>query len=434
MFRVVGQLDSNFGWAAGRLVTAPPDEWASFVSGLRGAYAGAARGPAGVRIVRDALGINKLFWARRPDGELCFAARPRHLVKAGCSFEDIWSVPPATAVELDPDGHARRAVAAEQPGWPTAFRRQPLQVAVVAERIRSELDRYCAALARELAGTPVYVCLSGGLDSTGIAVVARSHVRGLRAVSFDLDWGGRASSGDRLTAARLAADLGLPLIRVTVSAGELLELLDTVLVEGIDWRDFNVHAGLVNAALARGIARLHASDAAAPVALTGDIANELLADYNPEQLGGRTFYALPRVPLPRLRDALVRGLDASHREVGPFLAWGVRAVQPYAVTVDHYLSLPDAFLGLADRKAQLCRMMFGDEIPGYVYERPKTRAQVGGRADGGVLGLCLDQGVDERFLRARFAALHSVADPTLLSRFICGGRYRAALPAGGDVS
>jgi len=423
MFRLVGELDPNFGWANGRVVTTPPDQYAPLASEPRGAYACVARGPAGVQIARDTLGINKLFWARRTDGELLFAARPRHLVEAGCRFEDIWAVPPGTAVQADPPRRTPRGVA---PG--------PLPLAALAVRIRSELDSYCSALARELGDTPVYVCLSGGLDSTGIAVVARRHLPGLRAVSFDLDWAGSASSGDRVTAARLAADLGLPLSRITVSADELLGLLDTVLSEGIDWRDFNVHAGLVNAALARGIAQQHASDTAAPVALTGDIANELLADYHAEQIGGRTFYALPRVPLSRLRAALVRGLEASHREVGPFRAWGVRAVQPYAVVVDHYMALPETFLGLDDRKPRLCRMVFGDEIPDYVYDRPKTRAQVGGREDGGVLGLCLDRGIDGQVLRARFAALHGIADPALLSRFICGGRYRAALPALGGLT
>ena len=423
MFQLVGELDPNFGWANGRVVTTPPDQYAPLASEPRGAYACVARGPAGVQIARDTLGINKLFWARRTDGELLFAARPRHLVEAGCRFEDIWAVPPGTAVQADPPRRTPRGVA---PG--------PLPLAALAVRIRSELDSYCSALARELGDTPVYVCLSGGLDSTGIAVVARRHLPGLRAVSFDLDWAGSASSGDRVTAARLAADLGLPLSRITVSADELLGLLDTVLSEGIDWRDFNVHAGLVNAALARGIAQQHASDTAAPVALTGDIANELLADYHAEQIGGRTFYALPRVRLSRLRAALVRGLEASHREVGPFRAWGVRAVQPYAVVVDHYMALPETFLGLDDRKPRLCRMVFGDEIPDYVYDRPKTRAQVGGREDGGVLGLCLDRGIDGQVLRARFAALHGIADPALLSRFICGGRYRAALPALGGLT
>src|SRR5207248_8065531 len=128
-------------------------------------------------------------------------------------------------------------------------------------------------------------------------------------------------SGDRITAARLAADLGLPVTRATVSADDLLGLVDTVLTEGIDWRDFNVHAGLVNAALARGIAQLHVADAARPVALTGDIANELLADYNAEQIGGRTYYALPRVSLPLLPAAFVRGLRASPPAGGACPAW-----------------------------------------------------------------------------------------------------------------
>ena len=419
MFRLVDELDPNFGWANGRVLTTPPDRYAPLESEPRGAYACVAQGPTGVQIVRDTLGINKLFWAQRPDGEMLFASRPRHLVEAGCSFEAVWAVPPATAVQADPARSMPRAAESEPPSSP---------IAAIAARIRSELDRYFAALARELGDTPVYVCLSGGLDSTGIAVVARHHLSGLRAVSFDLEWGGGASSGDRITAARLAADLGLPLTRVTVSADDLLGLVDTVLTEGIDWRDFNVHAGLVNAALARGIAQLHVADAARPVALTGDIANELLADYNAEQIGGRTYYALPRVPLPRLRAALVRGLEASHREVGPFRAWGVRAVQPYAVVADYYMALPESFLRLADRKPRLCRMVFGDEIPAYVYDRPKTRAQVGGRDDGGVLGLCLARGIDGQALRARFAALHGITDFTLLSRFICGGRYRAALP------
>jgi len=86
VFRLVDELDPNFGWANGRVVTTPPDQYAPLASEPRGAYACVARGPAGVQIVRDALGINKLFWARRTDGELLFAARPRHLVEAGCRF------------------------------------------------------------------------------------------------------------------------------------------------------------------------------------------------------------------------------------------------------------------------------------------------------------------------------------------------------------
>ena len=47
----------------------------------------------------------------------------------------------------------------------------------------------------------------------------------------------------------------MPFLDATVSEEELLEHIDPVLIEGIDWRDFNVHAALVNAVLADTIAR-----------------------------------------------------------------------------------------------------------------------------------------------------------------------------------
>ena len=41
-----------------------------------------------------------------------------------------------------------------------------------ARRIRSTLNRYLTALAAAHAGERVFVCLSGGLDSSGIAALA----------------------------------------------------------------------------------------------------------------------------------------------------------------------------------------------------------------------------------------------------------------------
>lgn len=434
MLRLVGALDPNFGWANGRLSDASPFEWgAGFPAGLRGAYACAALGPSGARLARDPLGINKLFWASGADGGLLVAARPHHLVEAGCGFGDIRAIPPGACVDLDPAGTIASAVWLRPRSWPEESPCAGASLAALAEGIRHVLEDYCAALARAHEGAPVYVCLSGGLDSAGIAVVAREHFPGLRAVSFDLLQDDRPPSEDRRAAERLAADLGLPLIPVTVTVEEILDLLDTVLVEGVDWRDFNVHAGLVNAALARAISRLGPSGRT-PLALSGDLANEFLADYHPERCGQRTYYALPRLSPAQLRAALVRGLETSHREVGPFLAWGVRVVQPYAVAVDSYMALPDEFLQLPDCKERLCRLVFGDAVPDYVYRRPKTRAQVGGGDGGGVLGLCVGRGIDGPWLRGRFAALHGVADPTRLRRFICGGRYRAAFPGvGGEA-
>jgi len=99
-----------------------------------------------------------------------------------------------------------------------------------------------------------FVCLSGGLDSTGIAVLVREHFRNVVAVGFDLQRPDGRMSEDRQVAERLARDLDLPLLEADVTEDRLFDMLDTVLVEGIDWRDFNVHAGLVNAVLAQAIA------------------------------------------------------------------------------------------------------------------------------------------------------------------------------------
>ena len=163
---------------------------------------------------------------------------------------------------------------------------------------------------------------------------------------------------------------------------------------------------------------------------TGDLANEFLADYEPEQYRGATYYRLPRLSPAALRDSLVRGLDTCHREIGVFAAWNLPVVQPYAVAVDEYLMLGDGFLRSEDRKQRLCQEIFQDLVPDYVFSRAKVRAQVGNPdTGGGVLAACVDRGIDGDWLRRRFAALHDVADPAALNKFIRAGRYSAAVPS-----
>ncbi len=429
---MVGGLDSNFGWADGRLLTGRECEVAvTSLQALRGAFACARGGGGRSLLVRDPLGINKLFWAADEAGNVLVAARPCRLIEAGCAFEDVYAVSAGAAIEIDWEGRGERVRLLRSAAWQEPVVDSGNSVEVIATRIRSTLDRYCAALADAHPGAEVFVCLSGGLDSSGIAVLARTYFSQVTAVSFDLERGGAPPSADRSTAERLARDLGLPLLAVTVTENRLLEGLDVALAEGIDWRDFNVHAALVNVALARGIAE--AGTPGGPgrpsLVLTGDLANEYLCDYHPEHYRGRTYYPLPRLPPAAIRRALVRGLDTSHREIGPFQAWGLPVVQPYAPAVDHYLGLPEAFLGDPQRKERLSRLVFRDQIPDYVYTRPKTRAQVGDADTGrGVLAVCVDRGIDQDCLQRRFAELHRVTDAAALQKFLRAGRYRSSIP------
>jgi asparagine synthetase B (glutamine-hydrolysing) len=433
MVRVLGRLNDNLAWDGSRLYqdadisvgSTPPYD-------LRGAAAWVRRGPGGSwRIVRDPLGLNKLFWARAEGGGVDLAARAQTLIEAGHPFEELRAVPRGCVSDLvagEPPPAPESIVPA---GW-FSMDEPTLDVEKAGREIRSSLDRYLAAVAAAHPAAPVFVCLSGGLDSSGIAALAREHFPGAVAVSFDLAKPGGRESQDRVVARRLAGDLRLPLLEETVTEDELFERLDTVLVEGMDWRDFNVHAALVNAALAAGIAEaLAARNPATPaLVLTGDLANEFLVDYHPEQYRGVTYYELPRLPGAMLRASLVRGLDSCHREVGVFAAWGLSVVQPYAVAVDAYLALDSGFLGREERKQQLCREVFGDLLPGYIYSRPKVRAQAGSpELGGGVLAACVDRGYDTAWLRQRFASLHQVDNHSTLDRFIRAGRYRTAIPS-----
>jgi asparagine synthetase B (glutamine-hydrolysing) len=431
--RVVGVLDRSFAWDGVRMyedADLGPD--AELPLELRGAAASVRSGNAGRwRIVRDPLGINKLFWVDA-GGTVSLASRPSRLTQEGHDFDAIRAIPRGFVVDLDPSegSAAQHAIALDGLRAPNDGHDD--RIDFIARQIRSAVSGYLAAIASAHPRARAFVCLSGGLDSSSIAALAQEHFHGLTAVSFDLDRNRGQASEDRLVAVRLARDLGLPLLEATISEEQLLEHVDTALVEGIDWRDFNVHAALVNAALGEAIAdAVRGEDERKPVLVfTGDLANEFLADYEPERYRGSTYYGLPKLTRPALRRILVRGLDTSHREIGVFDAWGLSAVQPYAAAVDAYLALPDAFVSNPDCKVLLCREMLGTRLPRYVYARRKARAQVGGpNAGGGVLGLCVDRGFDSAQLKRRFAELHGVTDLSVLDQFIRTGLYRSAVPS-----
>jgi asparagine synthetase B (glutamine-hydrolysing) len=431
--RVLGSLDRNLAWDGTRLyqepdfgVAAPPPYE------LRGAATSVQPASGGAwRILRDPLGLNKLFWAQMDSGCIDMAALPRTLVDAGHSLDAISAIPRGCVVDLLPGIGESVPESIVPGGWFSSNRPTALGVEEAGQEIRSRLDGYLAAIAAAYPSAPAFVCLSGGLDSSGIATLARRYFPTAVAVSFDLSRPGRRASQDRIIAERLARDLGMPLLEATVDKEQLFAHLDTVLVAGADWRDFNVHAALVNAALATVIGDAVGTGDPTPVlVLTGDLANEFLVDYHAERYKGTTFYELPRLPAAALRTSLVRGLDTSHREIGVFAAWGLSVVQPYAVAADAYLALDPELLRHEDRKQRLCREIFGDLVPEYVYSRPKTRAQVGDQdMGGGVLAACVDRGFDDDWLRRRFAELHGVAEPSSLDRFIRAGRYRTAIPA-----
>ena len=432
--KVLGQLDPNFAWDGKSILTDADLAIGTAVpSHLRGAVAAVLTdGNDRWRLVRDPLGLNKLFWAAEADGSLAVAACPHVLTQARWSLDEIHALPRGSVCDLDGRGSEGQQQSIRPESWFSGDATRSTDLEHIAGEIRAGIGGYLEALAAAHPGSPVFVCLSGGLDSSGIAAMTCEHFSEVTAVTFDLARPGNEASDDRGAAQRLARDLGLPFLEAIVTADQLLANLDAVLIGGIDWRDFNVHAALVNAVLAATIrdSTKECHEGRSPIVLTGDLANEFLVDYHAEEYRGAQYYELPALSPAALRRSLIQGLDTCHREIGVFAAWNLALVQPYAAATDAYLALPESFLTRDDRKQELSRLIFDKQLPSYIYERPKVRAQMGSLQPGyGVLAACADHGVTAASLRRRFAELHQVEDHKALDRFIRAGRYRSKVPS-----
>lgn len=428
----IGLRVTDFAWEAGHptsierlLAEDPSSARLARVHGQFAAHHVDADG--GHTLARDELGVNKLFFTIDAHGDVISSNHRYDFI--GTDDALVWSVPAGSVARIDAGS---RRVRLERWSTLTFSPQSPLSMQGHAALIRARLNDAFRAIRAEIAGRPLYVSLSGGLDSTTIAVLAQAHIGDFTAVTFASGAGTDAGEPDEedrdsdLFHARHVAELlGVPFLPVLLDPEDVLGLLDTTLIYGQDFRDFNVHCGLVNAALAAAISARHPSGPR-PVLLTGDCANELLADYAPETYRGESLYPLPRLSPGRMRRHLVAGLAAGDREVGIFSQQGLDVIQPYALCAHAYAALPDAVIDAPRAKSALARAVIGAGVPDFVYARPKVRAQVGG-ARGGTMRLLVDRGIDGAWLAARFATLFEL-DPATVRRFIRAGRYRTPPP------
>lgn len=365
-------------------------------------------------LVRDELGVNKLFFTIDAHDEVIFSNCRFDFV--GTDAARVWSVPAGHLARISADS---RTVTLERWSKLNFSKESPFSLLEHAGHIRARLKEVFRDIRASIAGRPLYVTLSGGLDSTSIAVLADELLGDFTAITFAI--GPSQADSDLSHAQHVAEILHVPFLPVTLDPEKLLELIDTTLIYGQDFRDFNVHCGLVNAAIAAVIAARHPTGPR-PVVLTGDCMNELLSDYAPESYLGESHYELPQLSHGRLRRHLVAGLDAGDREVGLFTQQGLDVIQPYALCARAYAALPDAYIDAPSAKTTLVRAVMGNQVPGFVYDRPKVRAQIGG-ARGGTMRLLLDRGIDADWLAARFGILFEL-DPSEVRRSIRAGRYR----------
>jgi asparagine synthetase B (glutamine-hydrolysing) len=372
-------------------------------------------------LARDPMGVHKLFFALRDDGTI--DSDPwLHALLQRAPAQRVFSVPSNAMLEIDADaGRISRLPYAELPF--DAATTEDEAASGIADALALAFERIAARLDQD---SHVYVTLSGGLDSSTIAAFAAEHLpRGrLTAVTLHVEDGRPIEEGTDLHAARtVAKQLGLPLSELIVDPSTIAELLDEALLYGQDFRDFNVHCALVNAAIARALVAQGARSG--DLLLTGDGANELMSDYEAVDLEGRSYYALPKLARSALRRFLVRGLDAGDREVGIFARYGLRCIQPFLLAARAFAAVPGALVDDRTAKSRLARRVLGDRIPDAIFSRPKVRAQCGRQGvPSGTMAVLVRAGIDQEALVQRFMALYGV-DARFVRGLIRAGMYRA---------
>ncbi len=391
---------------------------------LLGQFAFAAERDGASYLVRDRLGINKLFYVLDPvRGALRISSSFHELAATEGDVAAIRAVPPGHVVRVDGRTRDVQKVCYHDVSATAQTPADQFDALLFRERVARQLSAVFVEIGARFPGAQFVVCLSGGLDSSVIASFAKRHLPGAVAATFSYVTASGATSDDFQAAGRISDVLGIERIPILAERAISLGEVDEVLAMCQDWRDFNVHCAWVNAMIGLGLrGRWPARQV---VLLTGDLMNEYVADYAAVSYRGTEYYPQPRLSRARRRRAFVSGLDTSDREVGVFHHYGLTTIQPYAAVAEDYLSVPAWFLDRPDCKETLNLGLIGNPDVERLVTTVKVRAQVGGE-DGGTLGLFHDAGITQATLRERwdglFAGFRHQASADAL---IVAGRYRS---------
>ncbi len=206
-----------------------------------------------ITLTRDALGVAPLYHGRLTDGALCFASEIKALAPVAVTIEEL---PPGSIF----DGQEVRAY--YQPAQHPALLDPP-------DRIAAELRRRLAeSVEQHVAGRDMGAWLSGGLDSSALAALARPHVG-----HFHTFAAGLAGAPDLAFADEVADFIGSDHHRVIVTFDDLLAALPEVIfhLESFDAR--LVRSSLTNYLVAKAAAGY------VPHVLSGEGGDELFAGY-----------------------------------------------------------------------------------------------------------------------------------------------------------
>ncbi|MCM2416117.1 asparagine synthase (glutamine-hydrolyzing) [Streptomyces sp. RKAG290] len=421
------------------------------------AYAAWEPGPRRLTLARDRFGIKPMCYARIGDAvvfgsepkavlahpavterldldglrELLLSAHPMIKTPGRSAFAGLEEVAPGTVVTMTPEGACARRY------WSLGPAEHSDDLPTTVARVRQLLEE--AVTGQLAADVPVSVLLSGGLDSSAIAAVARPAAGTLHTLSVDL--GNQASDRDamgrdpdgpyaELMVRHLASSHRQVQLDVDLLADPARRARVGYLRDGLTLGDFDTSLLQLYSAVREDF----------PVTLAGDGADELFGGYRwftPRVAAAESFpwdSVLDRADLTQLLDpSLAAALDLPAHRADLHQAACTEIEHPPGITPaetalrrDSYLNLTRFLPCLLDRADRLSmgvglevRVPFLDHhLVEYVFNTPWDMKTFDGR-EKSLLRAAVTDLLPEPVLTRRKSPYPMIRDPA----------YRAALTA-----
>lgn len=340
---------------------------------LDGMFAFAIYGTDGeLFLARDPLGIKPLYTGRL-DGCTYFASEMKALMGVIPEFEAF------------PAGHSYHSGSGRRMFFSIPEHKiTPMTPDEAQTGIRSLLER--AVVKRLMADVPLGVFLSGGLDSTIIAAIAREHIPGLHTFSV-----GMACSEDRRYAQMAAEYLETQHHEYVYTLDEMLDALPKVIYHLESFDAALVRSAIPNYFLAR-LASAHVK-----VVLSGEGADEIFSGY----------HYLKQFEGDRLHQELVEITEALHntnlqRTDRMTMAHGIEGRVPF-LDIDLlrfvFTVPPELKLGPDDTEKWILREAFRDILPEEIADRRKSKFSEGAGSSDVLAQVAAERISDEEFDR-----------------------------------
>ncbi len=295
-------------------------------------------------VARDELGVAPLYFGWDEDGALCFASEVKALLLVTNGIQ-----------ELPPGGTFNGG--AVQPAAGLDFGRPLLES---AETIATELRRRMEnAVQKRIGNRAVGSWLSGGLDSSALAALARPHVRELHSFAAGLP------GAPDLAHARIAASyIGSTHHEVVVDFDQILAVLPQVIYHLESFDALLVRSSITNYLVAQAASNY------VPAVLSGEGGDELFAGY------AYLKHIPPAYLADELRDINGRLHNTALQRVDRSAsAHGTVAHVPFLDpdVVAYALRIPVEYKIRDNVEKWILRQALGGALPSAILDRPKAK-------------------------------------------------------------